>query len=133
MKQYELRKYSIEIPHRNRFEIAELVTESQFEQDSELIATFATEEKAIAELKQHISHVRDHGNLYVIDEYKVEWAEYDEDGEWIDGDVIDYSGMLISVVEDETNKKLATFNNYKDADDFIRNHDDKNAHIVFNE
>lgn len=133
MKQYELRKYSIEISHRNRFEIAELVTESQFEQDSELIATFATEEKAIAELKQHISHVRDHGNLYVIDEYKVEWAEYDEDGEWIDGDVIDYSRMLISVVEDETNKKLATFNNYKDADDFIRNHDDKNAHIVFNE
>ena len=124
MKKFEIRKASAEIKMKDRLSIAEGCAYEIDEEPKVIISDFtslaaATEllgryKSTIAELSSPV------GRYYLVEEYYIEGNEYDDDDEWIGGgDVWSFSPMTISVVDDETDEVVQSFNNMKDAVNFF--------------
>lgn len=107
MERFELRKSTIEISYKDRFEIKEGCTADQ---DYDVIQKFSTKEEALEELKDYKTEVQqlsNHGKKYFyITEFYVE----------CEGDIWDYSKLEIELVEKPSYETIATFNSYEAAE-----------------
>lgn len=117
---YNLMKDSVEIDYKRRAQIAEGVAVDS-ECGAEIVKTFATETEALKALNEYSTEVRElsssAGAYYLVTEYYIEEAIYDDEGEWIDGgDVIAHTPLKVAVYDDETDEVIGTFNNYRDAE-----------------
>lgn len=101
---------------------------------SELVKSCDTLEKAREALKRYKTDITYYaGNVedyYLITEYYILPEIYDEDGEIIEsGDIEEITKMKISV-EDEDWNVVKTFDNLKEADDFIHN-DERELTLIY--
>lgn len=134
MIKYELRKGSIEISYKNRFEIAPGIAVDDID---EVIATFDTLEDAKKELEKYSTYIRSlsgsAGSYYLVEEYFVEEIELDEDEDFICSlGVHEYSKMEFELIEKPSYKTLATFDNMRDAEEAYNNYDgDNEIYISF--
>lgn len=137
MKRFEIRKESVEINYKNRFDIKEGITLQDVDcvHNPELIETFETLEKAREALKKYKTSIRTFkatlGTIFLVTEYYIEENVYDEDGEWIEGgDVFDFTPMIIKVVRESDSTEITRFDNMADAEKFINNYDEENENAV---
>lgn len=137
MKRFEIRKESVEINYKNRFDIKEGITLQDVDcvHNPELIEIFDTLEEAREALKKYKTSIRTFkatlGTIFLVTEYYIEENVYDEDGEWIEGgDVFDFTPMIIKVVRESDSTEIARFGNMADAEKFINNYDEENENAV---
>lgn len=92
-KVYELKNAHIELKRKE--DIYKGITTDQDWFEPTLIATFDDKEEALSELSINTSYIRrGTRNLVIFEEYYVEEAIYDEEGDWIGGgDILDYSDL----------------------------------------
>ena len=93
MKKYELRKAACEV---KKSEIKKGCT--LYAVESKLIQSFDDKRKALEMLKAYKPRIDRFstpiGQLYAVEEYRIEEAEYDSEGEWIGGgDIWDFSEL----------------------------------------
>jgi hypothetical protein len=90
---YELKSNHIEVKS-----LKALSEGCTLEQDStypELIKSFEDKQEALDELKKYKTETRDMSNYYLVTEFYVEIAKYD-DGEWVDGgDIVEFTKFKI--------------------------------------
>lgn len=125
MKKWNIYKATREIKERNISEIVEGCTVAGDDIFSELIKSCDTLEEARESLKKHKTDITYYSGsvegCFLIAEYYFLPETYDEDGEIIEsGDIQEFTEMKISVEDEEWNV-VKTFDNYKEADDFIHN------------
>ena len=127
MKKYEIRKNTAEVKYRDRFDIKKGVTLFGNDQDPEVVETFDDLSEAREALLRYETSIcisnTAAGTMYSIEEYYIEENMYDEDGDWLSGgDVWDFTQMEIRVVEEDSLKKLASFDNLRDAEKYINDY-----------
>lgn len=98
MKKFEIFKNTVELNWRDKAKIVEGCTLDQGDCDPELIKSFIDKEKALKELKNYKSDIRELkgvlGTYYEITEYYIQENYYDEDGDFIEGgDIWEFSEM----------------------------------------
>ncbi len=107
MERFELRKSTIEISYKDRFEIKEGCTTGE---DCDIVQKFSAEEEALKKLKEYrteIQQLSNHGMEYfLITEFCIE----------CEGDILKYSKMEIELVEKPSYETMATFNSYEAAE-----------------
>lgn len=134
MKKYNIYKATREIKERNMCDIVEGCTVSGDDIFDELIKSCDTLEEAREALKKYKTDITYYaGNVedcYLITEYYVLPEIYDEDGEIVEsGDIEEITKMKIGV-EDEDWNVVKTFDNLKEADDFIHN-DERELTLIY--
>lgn len=88
---------------------------------SELVKSCDTLEEARETLKRYKTDITPYDGCYLVTEYCVLPEIYDEDGEIVEsGDIEEITEMKIGVEDEEWNV-VKTFDNLKEADDFVRN------------
>lgn len=127
VKKFELKKSTVEVSFANRAEIKEGCTNDQ---EAELIKPFDNEEEALKALESYESEIRElrgtAGIYYAVTEYYVEENTYIND-EWINGgDVLEFSEMVISLVEKPSYETIKTFDNMADAERAYNDYDGEN-------
>lgn len=128
MKKYEIKKAQAEVKRIN--EIAEGCT--SYSEAPELIKSFDNLEDAKLELAKYCTDVKELGTYWLVTEYYIEEAEYDEDEEWIDGgDIWEFSKISARVFDRNAYEDVATFNNVEEAIEYIKNQEDKDIVIKF--
>lgn len=125
MKKYNVYKATREIKERDIPEIVQGCTFFCDGVSEELIKSCDTLEEAREVLKKYKTDITYYsGNTkgcYLITEYCILPEIYDEDGEIVDsGDTEEITEMKISVEDEEWNV-VKTFDNLKEADDFVCN------------
>lgn len=123
MTKYYMYKNTSEFKYRERYEIKEGCTvERDSDVEAELIETFdnkADALKTLGEYKSSVNKMKGNSSTYFnVIEYYVEKVDYDEDGEWLNGDILEYSKMSINVVEKPSYDTLGTFDDYKTAEQY---------------
>ena len=103
MRKYEVREVSAEVALKDKRLIEPGMAQNYNSEksgngDTNLIASYDTVEEAMADLKQRKSSVSLTSSFsgkkyYLVEEYFIEENEYDEDGDWISGDIWEYSEM----------------------------------------
>lgn len=127
MTKYELFKLNNEISLKNRYGILPGCSiDLNGSQDPEKIEEFQTKEEALEALKKYSTSVGEGSGFFSITEYYVSEIEYDEDGDFLNEDILEYSKMNIEVIEKPSYNTLASFDNYKDAEDFKNSYDGEN-------
>ena len=127
MTKYELFKLNNEISWKNRYGILPGCSiDLNGSQDPEKIEEFQTKEEALEALKKYSTSVGEGSGFFLITEYYVSEIEYDEDGDFLNEDILKYSKMNIEVIEKPSYNTLASFDNYKDVEDFKNSYDDEN-------
>ena len=127
MTKYELFKLNNEISWKNRYGILPGCSiDLNGSQDPEKIEEFQTKEEALEALKKYSTSVGEGSGFFLITEYYVSEIEYDEDGDFLNEDILEYSKMNIEVIEKPSYNTLASFDNYKDAEDFKNSYDGEN-------
>lgn len=109
MKKYNIYKTTKEIKERNMCDIVEGCTVSGDDIFSELVKSCDTLEEAGETLKRYKTDITPYDGCYLVTEYCVLPEIYDEDGEW-------------NVVK--------TFDNLKEADDFIHS-DERELTLIY--
>lgn len=121
MKKWNIYKATREIKERD---ISEIVQGCTFFYDSvseELIKSCDTLEEAKEVLTRHNTDITAYDGCYLVTEYCILPEIYDEDGEIVEsGDIEEITEMKISVEDEEWNV-VKTFDNLKEADDFLHN------------
>lgn len=127
MTKYELFKLNNEISWKNRYGILPGCSiDLNGSQDPEKIEEFQTKEEALEALKKYSTSVGEVSGFFLITEYYVSEIEYDDDGDFLNEDILKYSKMNIEVIEKPSYNVLASFDNYKDAEDFKNSYDGEN-------
>lgn len=130
MKKYNIYKATREIKERC---ISEIVQGCAFFCDGvseELIKSCDTLEEAKEVLARHNTDITTYEGCYLVTEYCILPEIYDEDGEIVEsGDIEEITEMKISV-EDEEWSTVKTFDNLKEADDFVHN-DERELTLVY--
>ena len=127
MTKYELFKFNNEINWKNRYGILPGCSiDLNVSQDPEKIEEFQTKEEALEALKKYSTSVGEGSGFFSITEYYVSEIEYDDDGDFLNEDILKYSKMNIEVIEKPSYNVLASFDNYKDAEDFKNSYDGEN-------
>ena len=127
MTKYELFKLNNEINWKNRYGILPGCSiDLNVSQDPEKIEEFQTKEEALEALKKYSTSVGEGSGFFSITEYYVSEIEYDDDGDFLNEDILKYSKMNIEVIEKPSYNVLASFDNYKDAEDFKNSYDGEN-------
>lgn len=127
MTKYELFKFNNEINWKNRYGILPGCSiDLNVSQDPEKIEEFQTKEEALEALKKYSTSVGEGSGFFSITEYYVSEIEYDDDGDFLNEDILEYSKMNIDVIEKPSYNVLASFDNYKDAEDFKNSYDGEN-------
>lgn len=135
-EKYEIMKKSIEVGYKDRKSIAQGITSEDEWADSELVERFDTLEEAREKLKDYKTSIKElsgsAGKYYLVEEYYIEYNEY-EDGEVTNaGDIYDYSNMIIEVVENSKYNILGTYNNFESAEKAMEEFDGENgAYLSF--
>lgn len=129
MKEWNIYKATREIKERDISEIVQGCTFFCDGVSEELIKSCDTLEEAREVLKKYKTDIIYYsGNTegcYLITEYCILPEIYDEDGETVEsGDIEEITEMKISVEDEEWNV-VKTFDNLKEADDFLHNDERK--------
>lgn len=126
MKKYCIYKSTAEIKYKDRFNIKPCCTLDDYNQEE--IANFNSKEEAIKELKKYKSDVCKYpsaiGPIYKVEEYIVVDVEIDEDGEEKWGDIWEHTEFQIKV-DNAHYDTVATFGNFKDAYEFVKESDEE--------
>lgn len=99
--------------------------------------SFNTLKEAREELKKYKTSIAKlsggSGTYYLVEEFYIEEVEYKEDEfgdiERIQGEIFDTSKMAIEVIEIPSYEVIATFDNWKDAEEFYNN-DEREVKIL---
>nr|DAF69786.1 MAG TPA: hypothetical protein [Caudoviricetes sp.] len=130
MKKYNVYKATREINER---EISEIVKGCAFFCDGvseELIKSCDTLEEAKEVLVKYKTDITAYDGCYLVTEYCILPEIYDEDGEIVEsGDTEEITEMKITVEDEEWNV-VKTFDNLKEADDFVHN-DERELTLVY--
>lgn len=139
MKKYEIRSATKEVKYKDRFTIKEDVVVGDYmdEEYSNTESSFNTLEEAREELKKYKTSIAKlsggSGTYYLVEEFYIEEVEYKEDEfgdiERIQGEIFDTSKMAIEVIEIPSYEVIATFDNWKDAEEFYNN-DEREVKIL---
>lgn len=128
MKKFDIVELSRELRYKERFEIQAGCTLSQSDINPEILESYDTREEALEALKGYGSsfgEVRGNSGIYyLVYEYYIEEAEYDEDGERIDAQcTMDFSKMQIEIVDKHSYEKIQVVDNMKDAQKALDEYD----------
>lgn len=119
MKEWNIYKATREIKERDISEIVQGCTFFCDGVSEELIKSCDTLEEAREVLKKYKTDITAYGGCYLVTEYCVLPEIYDEDGETVEsGDIEEITKMKIGVEDEEWNV-VKTFDNLKEADNFI--------------
>lgn len=119
MKEWNIYKATREIKERDISEIVQGCTFFCDGVSEELIKSCDTLEEAREVLKKYKTDITAYGGCYLVTEYCVLPEIYDEDGETVEsGDIEEITEMKIGVEDEEWNV-VKTFDNLKEADNFI--------------
>ena len=130
MKKYNVYKATREIIERDISEIVQGCTFFYDGVSEELIKSCDTLEEAREALGKYKTDITAYDGCYLITEYCILPEIYDEDGEIVEsGDIEEITEMKISV-EDEHWNVVKTFDNLKEADDFLHN-DERELTLVY--
>lgn len=134
MKKWNIYKATREIKERDIIEIVQGCTFFCDGVSEELIKSCDTLEEAREVLKKYKTDITYYsGNAegcYLITEYCILPEIYDEDGETVEsGDTEEITEMKIGVEDEEWNV-VKTFDNLKEADDFIHN-DERELTLIY--
>lgn len=117
MEKFELRKSTIEISYKDRYEIKEGCTTGE---DYDIVQKFPTKEEALKKLKKYkteIQELSNHGMQYfLITEFCIE----------CEGDILDYSKTEIELVEKPSYETIATFKSYEAAEKAYNEYEGEN-------
>ena len=130
MKKYNVYKATREIKERDISEIVQGCTffcDGVFE---ELIKSCDTLEEAREVLAKHKTDITDYDGRYLATEYCILPEIYDEDGEIVEsGDIEEITEMKIGVEDEEWNV-VKTFDNLKEANNFIHS-DERELTLIY--
>lgn len=130
MKKYNVYKATREIKERCISEIVQGCTFFCDGVSEELIKSCDTLEEAREVLAKYKTDITPYDGCYLVTEYCILPEIYDEDGEIVEsGDIEEITEMKISV-EDEHWNVVKTFDNLKEADDFLHN-DERELTLVY--
>lgn len=130
MKKYNIYKTTKEIKERNMCDIVEGCTVSGDDIFNELVKSCDTLEEAGETLKRYKTDITPYNGCYLVTEYCVLPEIYDEDGEIVEsGDIEEITEMKIGVEDEEWNV-VKTFDNLKEADDFIHS-DERELTLIY--
>ena len=119
MNEWNIYKATREIKERDISEIVQGCTFFCDGVSEELIKSCDTLEEAREVLKKYKTDITAYGGCYLVTEYCVLPEIYDEDGETVEsGDIEEITEMKIGVEDEEWNV-VKTFDNLKEADNFI--------------
>lgn len=130
MKKYNVYKATREIKERCISEIVQGCTFFCDGVSEELIKSCDTLEEAKETLKRHKTDITPYDGCYLITEYCILPEIYDEDGKIVEsGDIEEITEMKIGVEDGEWNV-VKTFDNLKEADDFMHN-DERELALIY--
>lgn len=130
MKKYNIYKATREIKDRDISEIVQGCTFFCDGVSEELIKSCGTLEEAGETLKRHKTDITPYDGCYLITEYCILPEIYDEDGEIVEsGDIEEITKMKIGV-EDEDWNVVKTFDNLKEADNFVHS-DERELTLIY--
>lgn len=130
MKKYNVYKATREIKEKYISEIVQGCTFFCDGVSEELIKSCDTLEEAKEVLARHNTDITAYDGCYLVTEYCILPEIYDEDGEIVEsGDTVEITEMKISVEDEEWNV-VKTFDNLKEADDFLHN-DERELTLVY--
>mgnify|MGYP004708200503 CR=1 FL=1 len=134
MKKYNIYKATREIKERNMCDIVEGCTVSGDDIFDKLIKSCDALEEAREALKKYKTDITYYAgsveDYYLITEYYVLPEIYDEDGEIVEsGDIEEITEMKIGVEDEEWNV-VKTFDNLKEADDFVHS-DERELTLIY--
>lgn len=130
MKKWNIYKATREIKERDISEIVQGCTFFCDDVSEELIKSCDTLEEAREALGKYKTDITAYDGYYLVTEYCILPETYDEDGEIVEsGDIEETTEMKISVEDEEWNI-VKTFDNLKEADDFVRN-DERELTLVY--
>lgn len=130
MKKWNIYKATREIKERDISEIVQGCTFFCDGVSEELIKSCDALEEARETLGKYKTDITAYGGCYLITEYCILPEIYDEDGEIVEsGDIEGITEMRIDVEDEEWNV-VKTFDNLKEADDFIHN-DERGLTLVY--
>lgn len=113
---FDIIKNNVEVSFKERKSIKEGITVNRDDYTEEVEKTFKSAEEALVELQNHKTEIKEGAGVYNIVEYYVQENKYDTDGELLEsGDILQFSKMEISVVEQPTYKTVGVFDNFEDA------------------
>ena len=125
MTKFELKKQSVEIKWKDRYNIkVGCSVDHDGDHYDEIVKSFDTKDEAIAELQKYTTSITKlssaAGKYYLVEEYYVEESNYDEDGDWESGgDIWELSKIEIEVVKKPEYETVNVFDNMKDAEDCL--------------
>lgn len=130
MKKYNVYKATQEIKERDISEIVQGCTFFRDGVSEELMKSCDTLEEAKEALGKYKTDITPYDGCYLVTEYCVLPEIYDEDGEIVEsGDTEEITEMKISVEDEEWNV-VKTFDNLKEANDFVHN-DERELTLVY--
>lgn len=130
MKKWNIYKATREIKERDISEIVQGCTFFCDDVFSELVKSCDTLEEAREALGKYKTDITHYDGYYLVTEYCVLPEIYDEDGEIVEsGDAEEITEMKVSVEDEEWNV-VKTFDNLKEADDFLHN-DERELTLVY--
>lgn len=130
MKKYNIYKATREIKDRDISEIVQGCTFFCDGVSEELIKSCDTLEEAKEVLAKYKTDITAYGGCYLVTEYYVLPEIYDEDGEIVEsGDIEEITKMKIGV-EDKCWNVVKTFDNLKEADNFIHS-DERELTLIY--
>lgn len=113
---FDIVKNSVEVSFKERKSIREGISVSRDDYTEEVEKSFKNAEDALLELQNHKTEIKEGGGVYDVEEYYVQENKYDMDGELLEnGDILQFSKMEISVVEQPTYNTVGVFDNFEDA------------------
>lgn len=130
MKKYNVYKATREIKERDILEIVQGCTFFCDGASEELIKSCDTLEEAKEVLAKYKTDITACGGCYLVTEYCVLPEIYDEDGEIVEsGDIEEITEMKIGVEDEEWNV-VKTFDNLKEANNFIHS-DERELTLIY--
>lgn len=130
MKKWNIYKATREIKEKYISEIVQGCTFFCDDVFEELIKSCDTLEEAKEVLTKYKTDITAYDGCYLVTEYCILPEIYDEDGEIVEsGDTEEITEMKISVEDEEWNI-VKTFDNLKEADDFVHN-DERELTLVY--
>lgn len=119
-KKYEIYKKTVEISYRDKNEIRQGCAD-EYEKGcfTEFVKGFDTQEEANEFFKTLKSSIKQMNGYFLICEYVFECNKFDNNGV-LSTDILDSSKMKIEVVKKPAFETVATFDNYKDAENMMQ-------------
>lgn len=130
MKKWNIYKATREIKERDISEIVQGCTFFCDDIFSELVKSCNTLEEAREALGKYKTDITPYDGCYLVTEYCVLPEIYDEDGEIVEsGDIEEITEMKIGVEDEEWNV-VKTFDNLKEADNFVHS-DERELTLIY--